>query len=208
VLSVNSMLKTKSMRTRILSAFLTILLGAMTFTASAQTTAAPVKPALLVIDIQNAFLQMIPETDRETAMGYINYYISLFRKQGFPVVLVYHHGEEYGVRPGTDLFEFPSSVLIEPDDPKIIKTYPDGFNKTDLDKVLKELGCNTLFLTGLSAVGCVLATYMGAMNNDYKAFLVKDAIMSHNSEYTNNIEIMFDAVSLDVVKLVVESSGK
>jgi nicotinamidase-related amidase len=194
------------MRTRIISAFLTLILGVMTFTASAQTTAAPVKPALLVIDIQNAFLQMIPEADKESAMGHINYYISLFRKNGFPVVLVYHKSDEYGVLPGTDLFEFPTSVLIKPDDLKVIKTYPDGFNKTDLDKILKEQGCNTLFLTGLSAVGCVLATYMGALNYDYKAFLVKDAIMSHNSEYTNNIEIMFDAVSLDVVKLVLESA--
>ncbi len=165
-------------------------------------------PSLLVIDIQNAFLPMIPEADRVTAMANISYYMSIFRQNGFPVILVYHHGEEYGVRPGTDIFEFPATVPIEPDDHKVIKTYPDGFNKTDLDKVLKELGCNTLFLTGLSAVGCVLATYVGSMNHDYKAFPVKDAIMSHNSDYTNNIEIMFDSVGPEVVKLVLESAGK
>jgi nicotinamidase-related amidase len=151
---------------------------------------------------------MIPEADRVTAMANISYYMSIFRQNGFPVILVYHHGEEYGVRPGTDIFEFPATVPIEPDDHKVIKTYPDGFNKTDLDKVLKELGCNTLFLTGLSAVGCVLATYVGSMNHDYKAFPVKDAIMSHNSDYTNNIEIMFDSVGPEVVKLVLESAGK
>ena len=44
--------------------------------------------------------------------------------------------------------------------------------------MLKEKGSNTLFLCGLSAVGCVLATKTGAQNNDYKAFIVKDAIMS------------------------------
>lgn len=194
------------MRTRTISALLTLLIGACSLAASSQTQTTPVKPALLVIDIQNAFLPMIPEADREAAMGHINYYISAFRNKGFPVVLVYHHGEEYGVRPGTDLFEFPASVLIKPDDPKIIKRYPDGFARTDLDKVLKELGCNTLFLTGLSAVGCVLATYMSAYSHDYRAFLVKDAIMSHNSEYTNNIEIMFDAVGQEVIKLILESS--
>lgn len=141
-------------------------------------------------------------------MANINYYISLFRSHGYPVILVYHHGKEFGVNPGTDIFEFPESVLIKPDDPRIIKTYADGFNKTDLDKVLKERGCNTLFLTGLSAVGCVLATSIGAMNHDYRAFLVKDAIMSHNSEYTENIEIMFDAVGNDVIKMVLETAGK
>jgi nicotinamidase-related amidase len=196
------------MKTKLLSLLFLLLTSGISLSSLAQAPAAPVKPALLVIDIQNAFLPMIPEADRVTAMANINYYIAMFRQHGFPVVLVYHHGEEYGVRPGTDIFEFPSTVNIQPGDPRIIKTYPDGFNKTDLDKVLKELGCNTLFLTGLSAVGCVLATTIGAMNHDYKAFMVKDAIMSHNSVYTDNIEVMFDAVGPEVVKLVLDSAGK
>ena len=36
--------------------------------------------------------------------------------------------------------------------------------------------------------------------------LVKDAIMCHNTQYTRNIEAMFDAVSFEVVKMMVESS--
>jgi nicotinamidase-related amidase len=196
------------MRTKIIITFLTLIMGVMTFTAGAQDTGSPVKPALLVIDIQNAFLDMIPEADKELGLASINHYISLFRKHGFPVVLVYHKSDEYGVIPGSELFEFPESVQISPDDPKVIKTYPDGFAKTDLDKVLKDLGCNTLFLTGLSAVGCVLATYMSSYSYDYKAFMIKDAIMSHNSGYTDNIEVMFDAVNLDVVNLVLGSTGK
>ena len=196
------------MKAKIISFLVMILLGAATLTSEGQTPANTVKPALLVIDIQNAFLPMIPDAERESAMANINYYISQFRAHGYPVILIYHHGEEYGVKPGTDIFEFPESVLIRPDDPRVIKTYPDGFNKTDLDKVLKEQGCNTLFLTGLSAVGCVLATCIGAMNHDYRAFLVKDAIMSHNSEYTDNIEIMFDAVGSDVIRMVLETAGK
>lgn len=173
-----------------------------------QDQKAQVKPALLVIDIQNAFLPMIPEKEKEMAMSNINSYIELFRSHGFPVIRIYHSSKEYGVLPGTDGFEFPSSVLIKPDDPKVIKTYPDGFNKTDLDKVIRESGSNTLFLCGLSAVGCVLATWFGSFNYDYKAFMIKDAIMSHNSDYTNNIEVMFDAVGFDVVKLIVENPQK
>lgn len=196
------------MKAKIFPFLVIIALGALTLTSEGQAPAAPVKPALLVIDIQNAFLPMVPDAERESAMANINYYISLFRAHGYPVILVYHHGQEYGVNPGTEIFEFPESVLIKPDDPRVIKTYGDGFNKTDLDKVLKDLGCNTLFLTGLSAVGCVLATHIGAMNHDYRAFLVKDAIMSHNSEYTENIEIMFEAVGSDVIKMVLETSGK
>jgi len=167
-----------------------------------------IKPALLIIDIQNAFLTMVPEREKEVGMYYINNLIELFRSHDCPIIRVYHRSEEYGVQPGTDQFEFPGSVLIKPDDAKVIKTYPDGFNKTDLDQVIKEKGSNTLFLCGLSSVGCVLATWIGAQNHDYKAFLIKDAMMSHNSDYTNNVEVMFDAVSYDVVKLILENSGK
>ena len=196
------------MRTRIVTTLVALLLGSIAPDSFAQAPAEPVKPALLVIDIQNAFLPMIPEADKKMAMLNINYYISQFRSRGFPVIRVYHHSEEYGVIPGTDLFEFPASVMIKDDDPKVIKTYPDSFNKTDLDKVLKEQGCNVLFLTGLSAVGCVLATYIGANNNDYKVFMVKDAIMSHNTEYTRKIEEIFGAVSPEVITLVLETAGK
>ena len=193
---------------RVIALLITLLLitSAVSFSQAVKEPAA-LKPALLVIDIQNAFLDMIPQQDREMGMLYINALIELFRSNGYPVIRVYHSSKEYGVEEGTERFEFPATVLIKPEDPKVIKTYPDGFNKTDLDRVIKESGSNTVFLSGLSAVGCVLATWIGAQNHDYKAFLVKDAIMSHNSAYTENIEVMFDAVSYDVVKLIIESSG-
>ena len=173
-----------------------------------EQTETQIKPALLVIDIQNAYLTMVPEKEKEVALYYINALIELFRNNGYPIIRIYHFSEEYGPMQGTEEFEFPASVSIKSEDPRIIKTYPDGFNKTDLDQVIRESGSNTLFLSGLSAVGCVLATWIGAQNHDYKAFLVKDAIMSHNSDYTNNVEVMFDAVSYDVVKLILESSEK
>jgi nicotinamidase-related amidase len=169
---------------------------------------AKIRPALLVIDIQNAYLSGMAQRDKEVAMSNINYYIQLFRAHGYPVIRVYHYSKKYGPEQGTEGFEFPASVLTKPDDPKVVKTYSDGFNKTDLNKVLKEKDVNTVFLCGLSAVGCVLATWIGAQNNDYNAFLIKDAIMSHNEDYTNSIELMFDAVGPDIITLLLENSGK
>jgi nicotinamidase-related amidase len=194
--------------TIILTILLMIISGTSFSQDQKEQTKKQIKPALLVIDIQNEYLKMIPERDKEVGLYYINALIELFRSQGYPIIRVYHHSAEYGPHPGTEEFEFPASVVIKPEDAKVIKTYPDGFNKTDLDKVIKATGSNTLFLCGLSAVGCVLATWIGAQNNDYTAFLIKDAIMSHNSDYTKNVEVMFDAVSYDVVKLIVESSEK
>ncbi|NTV84749.1 MAG: cysteine hydrolase [Bacteroidales bacterium] len=194
-----------------LTALLAILLMAIAIPSFAQEKTEkpkePIKPALLVIDIQNAFLPMM-SADKEMAMEYINGLIELFRTHGYPVIRVYHTSEMYGVTPGTEGFEFPGTVKILPTDPKVIKTYGDGFNKTDLDKVIKETGSNTLFLCGLSAVGCVLSTWIGAQNHDYQAFMVKNAIISHNAEYTKNVEQMFDAVPFDLVKLITENAGK
>lgn len=166
----------------------------------------PIKPALLVIDIQNAYLEMVPEQEKEVALYMINVCIDLFRSQGYPVIRIYHFSKEYGPEKGTEGFEFPESVKITPEDPKVIKTYPDAFNKTELDQLIRDTGSNTLFLTGLSSVGCVLATWIGAQNHDYEAFMVKDAIMSHNSDYTNQVEDMFNAVGYDVIKLLLQSS--
>lgn len=194
---------------------LTTLLAIMLMVISIQSFAQgktekpkePIKPALLVIDIQKAFLPMM-SSDKENAMEYINALIELFHKSGYPVIRIYHTSEEYGVTPGTEGFEYPETVKILPTDPKVLKTYADGFNKTDLDKVIKATGSNTLFLCGLSSVGCVLATWNGAQNFDYKAFMVKDAIISHNAEYTKNVEQMFDAVTYEIVQLILENSAK
>jgi nicotinamidase-related amidase len=191
----------------VLAVMLMVLLSSNTF-AQEKKEQKPIKPALLVIDVQNAYLTYMDARDKEVGMYFVNILIELFRSHGYPVIRIYHHNVADGPHPGSDQFEYPSTVLVKPEDPKVIKTYPDGFNKTDLDKVIKETGSNTLFLCGLSSVGCVLATWIGAQNNDYKAFMVKDALISHNAQYTDNVEMMFDAVSYDVVKLIVEGTGK
>jgi nicotinamidase-related amidase len=164
------------------------------------------KPALLVIDIQNAFLPMVPETDRKIGLYVIDATIKLFRENGLPVVRVYHTEPGQGPLPGTEAFEFPSSVGIKPDDPKVVKNFPSGFKKTDLDKILKEQGVDTVFLVGLSSVGCVLATYFDARTLDYQAFMVKDAVMSHRTDLTRAVEEITEATSYDVVKYVLDRS--
>lgn len=167
-----------------------------------------IKPALLVIDVQNMYLPMIPGRDKEIAFFFINMLIDLFRNNNLPVIRIYHTDAESGPLEGSEEFEYPAAIKITKGDTQIIKSYGDAFNKTNLDNVLKKNGCNTLFLCGLSAVGCVMATRTGSFNHDYKPFLVKDAIMCHNTDYTRNIEMMFDAVSYDVVKLIVENSSR
>jgi nicotinamidase-related amidase len=166
------------------------------------------KPALLVIDIQNAYLPYMSEEDKGIGMYMINAAIELFRENGFPIIRVYHTDPKEGPPPGTEAFEFPETVKIKPDDPKIIKNYPSAFKKTELENWLRKNECNTVFLCGLSAVGCVLATYWGANDLDFKAFMIKDAIISHNSTYTDFVEDICETVTYTAMELILETLEK
>jgi len=162
------------------------------------------KPALLVIDIQNSYLPMIPQHERSIALEMINGAIWMFREYGFPIIQIYHTDPQFGPKMRTRDFKFPSSVRIKPRDPKIIKNYSNAFKKTDLKKILDKMGCNTLFLCGLSAVGCVLATHFAAKDLDYTSFMIKGALMSHDSEYTKFVEHVFETVGWTALKTMLD----
>lgn len=167
-----------------------------------------IRPALIVIDIQNQFLPYVPEHDRYIAMMNINDYLDYFHMLGFPVIRVYHSDPQWGPNPDSAGFQFPASVHIKADDPKIIKHYADAFKKTDLEKILREKKCNTLFLCGLSSVGCVLATYFGAMNADFNVFMIRNAVMSHNSTFTDNIQEIMNALDFQAIDLMLKNAEK
>ncbi len=163
------------------------------------------KPALLVIDIQNQYKDFVPEREREIGIMMMNMSIFLFRQHNLPVIRVYHSSAEWGVPvPGTEKYQFWEEVNIDSSDVMVLKHYPDAFKNTDLDKILKEKGINTIFLTGLSAVGCVLATYHGGKFRDYNTFLVKDTIMSHEKKFTDVIEEAYEAISWDAMKFMLD----
>jgi nicotinamidase-related amidase len=163
-----------------------------------------IKPALLVIDIQNEFLPGMSEQDKKTAFDYINGAIRRFHDKGFPVIRIYHSDPVAGPKPGSEAFEYPQSVLISPADPMVIKTYSNAFNKTELEKVLRERGCNVLFLCGLSATDCVLATYLGAQDLDFDAFLIREALISPDSNATGFVAGHYEMVSYGALKVMIK----
>jgi nicotinamidase-related amidase len=188
--------------------FVLLLVISMAWLVSAETPkAAPakVKPVLLVIDIQNAYLPRMDEKDKKMGMEMINYYIELFRVKGFPIIRVYHTDPQRGPKPGSEEFEFPKTVAVKPDDPQIIKNHPNAFHATDLDKLLKAKGYNTLFLCGLSAVGCVISTYYGANDLDYDVFMLKDALISHDAALTKAVQEICKTIDYSAMWLVLES---
>jgi|WetSurMetagenome_2_1015567.scaffolds.fasta_scaffold72658_2 nicotinamidase-related amidase len=167
-------------------------------------TAAPglsYRPALLVVDIQNEFLPTMDQRDVEPGMRAINEVIGMFRKYHYPVIRVHHEEIGTGPAPGTEAFDFPKTVPVTADDPQIIKHYPSAFTQTSLDSLLKAHGVTTVYVCGLSAVACALATYYGAMDRGYESHMIREGLISHNTDYTNVIRNITGALPVPFVDL-------
>lgn len=154
------------------------------------------KPVLLVMDVQNIWLPHMSGEDRAGAMENINRLIELFREYERPIIRVYHSDTDLGPEPGTGPFEFPKTIHVKDDDPMIVKNYPNSFRKTDLEKALREDDCNALFLCGLSATGCVLATYYGGLDRGFMTVMVEGALLSPNASYTRVVEDICNSMTL------------
>jgi nicotinamidase-related amidase len=162
------------------------------------------KPALLVIDVQNAFLPYMAEDHRKIAPLFINLAIDLFRGRGLPVYSIYHTDPLRGPSPDSESFSYDPAIKTTAKDIRIIKNHPNSFKDTSLEGLLRDSGCDTVFLCGLSSTGCVLASYFGAKDLGFKSFLIKDALLGPRVAYTDCIEDICDSVNVSVLQSILE----
>ena len=159
------------------------------------------KPALLVVDVQNGWMNMSQglraSVDRH--MGAMNDAITIFRKRGAPIVLSHHSYDEKGMVAGTPAFEYLPEVRIESTDTMVIKRYMNAFNKTDLEAILREKGCDTVIIAGLSALHCVLSTYLGAYDRDLTPYLVRNGVAGPDEDSVSTVERICDTLSLRAI---------
>jgi len=192
-------------RRSMLLSLLVVTMLASAVLAADQPAAAKGKPALIVMDVQNAFMPYMDDEDTKMGLLMINATIEQFRAHGLPVIRVYHTDPDSGPLPGTEPFEFPATVGIRDTDPKVVKTHPSAFNATELDRLLREQGVDTVFLSGLSAVGCVLATYFDADRLEYRVFMVRDGVISHDAGLTASVEEMTGAVGYEAIAYMLDA---
>lgn len=181
------------MNSRFVLLFFSVLL--IWSSAGAQDESEPIKPALLVVDVQNEFIPMMDEKEQTTSMRLVNGAIWKFRENNLPIIRVYHTDPQWGPAPDSEGFQFPESVIVEEGDPMVVKNHPSAFVETNLDELLKERGVNTVFICGLSATGCALATFFGAQDRGYDVFMIEGALLSRDHEKTLVIEEILDSVN-------------
>lgn len=79
------------------------------------------KPALVIIDIQNEYLPQMSEEEKKFALHVINGAIWFFRQNNLPIIRVYHSDVRWGPEEGTENFEYPKTVHVRDTDIKIHK---------------------------------------------------------------------------------------
>lgn len=163
------------------------------------------KPALLVIDVQNEFFNhnQTCSDSLKSAIQYINAAIDLFRKKSLPIIAIQHRSEEENLVPGKPGFDIPESLKLEPQDIRIIKTYSNSFTKTGLTEKLKELSVDTIIVTGFCAEFCVLSTYKGAQDYDFTPIILRGSIASDNQEHIRFVEEITETITYGALKTLI-----
>ena len=160
------------------------------------------KPALLVIDMQNEFFDIgqACSDSLKSAIEYINETMGIFRKKNLPIVIIQHKSKEQELVPGKSGFNVHKSVKIQPEDIRIVKTYSNSFTKTELAEKLRELGVDVVIVTGFCAEYCVLSTYRGAQDLDFTPIILKGALASENTEHIKFVEEITETISYGALK--------
>lgn len=153
-------------------------------------------PALLIVDMIRGF------TDPQCPLGthcpeVVSANLELlqaFRHKELPIfftTVVYHHDQQAAVFrrkvPALNLLQTESPwVAIDPQlgrrdsEPLIEKQWASAFHKTDLDQQLKSLEVDSLVVTGLTTSGCVRATAVDGLQNEFQVVIAEEAVGDRN----------------------------
>jgi len=151
--------------------------------------------ALLVMDIQVGFLEMVPNS--EAVVKSVNTAIDAARLAKIPVIYVV-----VGFRKGypevsqnnkmfSMIKKFPisledpkvhPSVNPQPDDIIVVKRRVSAFSGSDLQVVLSALKITKLVLTGFATSGVVLSTVREASDKDFVLTVLSDGCADGDAE--------------------------
>ena len=182
--------------------------------------------ALIVVDVQNDFLSggslEVPQGNE--IIPVFNQYIEAFRTNGLPVFATrdWHPPnhcsfkaqgglwpphcvvETEGAQFAPDLI-LPSSAEIISSATETDKEAYSGFQGTDLDKRLRSIHIQRLFIGGLATDYCVLSTVKDAIEQTYKVFLLQDAIRAVNVNPDDGKKAEEEMTRLGAVSITLKS---
>lgn len=166
------------------------------------------RTALFVCDMQNGFIKPrgsigklgLPSDRTPAVIPPIQELVATFRAAGAPIIY-----SQMWLRPdyrdaGILAEVFPplqalghcvadtwdaaiiDELAPEPSDIVVRKTRWDAFQGTNLEMILRNLGVDTIVMTGIATNVCVEYTVHGAFVRDFRVHLVTDATASYTEE--------------------------
>jgi nicotinamidase-related amidase len=159
------------------------------------------KPALLIIDMQNDFVLEegpLPVAGARKVIPRIQEVLAEFRARELPVfhILRVHRADGTDIEitrqdlfrktpfavEGTRGAEIIDDLKPLPGEHILCKTRMSAFIATELDLVLRTLGVTTLFVTGIQTPNCIRTTVFDAIAYNYLVCLIEDAVGARTDE--------------------------
>jgi nicotinamidase/pyrazinamidase len=177
---------------------------------------------LIVVDVQNDFLPggslAVPQGDE--IIPVLNKYLDIFLEKELPVFATrdWHPPDHCSFRTqggpwpphciaGTGGSEFTSDILLPagaiiiPKGMDVDKDAYSGFQGTDLDRQLRSLHVQRLFIGGLATDYCVLNTVKDALELEYEVHLLLDAVRAVNVKPEDGKKAIEEMTRLGAVPL-------
>jgi len=149
------------------------------------------RPALLLIDLQNDFLNGAGLTPaRGIVVERTLRLLRHCREHCIPVIHVWttanhekrmphwKEANKLACMDGTDGHSSPKSIAPLASEKIVHKVFFSGFSNADLDPMLRSLKVDTLLIAGVHVHGCIRSTILDAYKEGYQTLVAEDAIAS------------------------------
>ena len=155
-------------------------------------------PALVVVDMINGFTDPACPLGThcpEVVAANIEL-LSAFRSRRLPIFftsVVYHNEQQASVfrakvpalnllEPGSHWVAIDARMARQASEPLIEKQWASAFFGTDLDRQLRALTVGSLVVTGLTTSGCVRASAVDGLQNNYQIVIAREAVGDRNPQ--------------------------
>ncbi len=150
------------------------------------------KPALIVVDVVKGFTDQTSPlgSDADDVVAANCRLMDVFHQLQLPVVLttvIYRDASQASVfrsrvpalkllTPESDWVQFDERLPQHASDIVLEKRHASAFHGTDLDDLLRKLGVDSLVVTGLTTSGCVRATAVDGLQNNFPVVVPIEAV--------------------------------
>ncbi len=105
------------------------------------------------------------------------------------------------LRPGSRWIEVDARLGRRAEETVLVKLFASAFFGTDLDRLLREAGCDTVIVAGASTSGCVRATAVDALQYGYRVLVPREAVADRALDAHNGSLLDIDAKYGDVISI-------